>query len=144
MSCNRLAIGVSQAPEAAIPRTRIHQSHGPRAAVDDALLSLQLVESLLCQSVFRAPWGVHVPDSPGAMTFLAVVEGSCRVHVAETDLPLHIGDFVLLPQGSAYRLTDPGGSPAVPPMPSSTTHSVASASSTPATTDPSPTSSRAC
>ena len=55
-------------------------------------------------------------DAPAAAVFHLVLAGQCRMRVAGRSLRLRAGDLVLLPQGSAHRLTQAGKAAVLSPL----------------------------
>ncbi|HWX97301.1 MAG TPA: AraC family transcriptional regulator [Solirubrobacteraceae bacterium] len=76
-----------------------------------AVLDLSRVSGALMASVrARAPWGLDVPQLPGAV-FHAITSGTAWLRVADSEpLQLMPGDVVLLPAGARHRLSsEPDG-----------------------------------
>lgn len=92
----------------------LNQRH-PTRAMDDALTSLRVVDSRVCQSMLSAPWGLEVPHEPHSSYFVTPVRGRCRVATDRQDRWLKPGDFVLLPHGDRHRITDIDGTTPLPP-----------------------------
>lgn len=93
----------------------LNKPHRPREILDDALFALRLVDSRLCQSLLRAPWGLSVPAEQRSAAFVAVASGSCRLRVGEETAALEAGDFVLFPHGDAHVLSDADGTAPMAP-----------------------------
>lgn len=93
----------------------LNERHRPRHQLDDALLALRLVDSRLCQSLLRAPWGLSVPAEQRSAAFVAVASGTCQLRVGDESATLETGDFVLLPHGDAHVLSDADGTPPMDP-----------------------------
>lgn len=55
-------------------------------------------------------------DAPADAVFHLVLAGQCRMRVAGCSLRLRAGDLVLLPQGSAHRLTQAGKAAVLSPL----------------------------
>jgi hypothetical protein len=74
--------------------------------LSDALDALRISTTLFAVRELTGPWGVGFPDAPGAY-FHVVRGGPCWLALDETDETHSVGsgDVVLLPRGSAHRLT---------------------------------------
>lgn len=70
------------------------------------VLDLSRVRGALMANVrARAPWGLELPESPGA-SFHAVTAGTAWLRVTGSEpIQLMPGDLVLLPSGAAHRLS---------------------------------------
>ncbi len=93
----------------------LNTPHLGRDVLDDALLALRLVDSRLCQSLMRAPWGLSVPAGHRQSAFVAVASGTCQLRLGGETASLQGGDFVLLPHCDAHELSDAGGTPPMDP-----------------------------
>ena len=93
----------------------LNQQHASREPIDDALLSLRLVETRVCQSIFRAPWGLAVSEAVHTAVFVVVARGVCRLKVGEQQLSLEPGDFAFLPHGVRHELSDAAGTAPLSP-----------------------------
>ncbi|MEQ8966805.1 MAG: AraC family transcriptional regulator [Azospirillaceae bacterium] len=83
--------------------------------LDDVLDTLALKGALYFRTDFSPPWGVTVPEHPGAARFHLVVRGHCRVELATGAVAeLAPGDLVLVPRGRSHVLAHAAGQPAPP------------------------------
>lgn len=86
----------------------------------DILQGFHLQSTALYRGCVTAPWGISFAprDRHGADAgFHVVTEGKCLFQLAGKDapfVPLHVGDFVLLPHGAAHSLRDAPGTPVYP------------------------------
>ncbi len=74
--------------------------------LSDILTHLRFSGLLYFATEFTAPWGVRVPEHPGAIRFHLVTRGGCFIRVAgqAEARALQVGDFALVPQGRAHDI----------------------------------------
>jgi AraC-like DNA-binding protein len=76
--------------------------------------ALRIKGQLFCRAQRHGPWGIVLPAVP-APYFHVIERGTCWLERDQTPpLPLAAGEVVLLPAGTAHRLVDAPGRPALP------------------------------
>jgi AraC-like DNA-binding protein len=92
------------------PKSKLHA--GGVAHEEDVLTgvldALGVRGRVFCRSELRAPWGLVLPQGPGAH-FHVVERGRCSLRLAgaSRSLTLTSGDLVLVPHGRGHTLADP-------------------------------------
>ena len=76
---------------------------------------LRLTGTFYCNSELTAPWGIDVPEMPGQMLLIAVLEGRCLLEL-DGDPAIHLahGELVLVPKGDPMRVKSSPDAYAVP------------------------------
>ncbi len=78
----------------------------------DVLGNLRFKGTVLCQSEFTAPWGVHWEGRTNRAGFFMVVRGGCFMECGDLKpVSLAPGDFVMSPRAMGYVLRDSMSSP---------------------------------
>ncbi|WDQ98538.1 AraC family transcriptional regulator [Devosia sp. J2-20] len=81
----------------------------------EVLHMLRLTGTLYCRAEMTAPWGIEMPQLPGAMLFMIVTSG--RGWLRMRDMPpqmLEQGSMVLLPHGTSVELASSPGAATTP------------------------------
>lgn len=92
----------------------MHNTSAPRDSGDELLARLRLRNTCYCQSLLRAPWGLSMPDQPGAAYYIFVARGQGVYRVGEERRTLSTGDFLFLPHGTGYELAHAADTPTTP------------------------------